>query len=153
MPASFLSHLALLCGALGLTPTLWAAPASGPQGQTGSNVPLRDTRWSLQTIDGAPVAASGPRGRAQLSLRAASQHLSGFAGCNTLSGRYIQRGTSLALKPLATTRMACEPGVMQQETRFLQALAGIDSYRVEGRQLSLLQGDVIKLTFIATPAR
>jgi heat shock protein HslJ len=143
------SRLVLLCGALSLAPALWAAPASAP----ASNTPLRDTRWTLQTIEGTPAAASHSRGQAQLSLRAASQHLSGFAGCNTLSGRYIQRGTSLVLKPLATTRMACEPQAMQQETRFLQALATVDTYRIEGRQLSLLQGDVVKLTFVASAPR
>lgn len=152
MPASSLSRLVLscmLCSAAGLAPAVWAAPGSAPS----SNSPLRDTRWTLQTLDGTPAAAPGPRGKPQLTLRAASQHLSGFAGCNTLSGRYVQRGTSLALKPLATTRMACEPEVMQQETRFLQTLATIDSYRIEGQQLSLMQGEVVKLTFVATPRR
>jgi heat shock protein HslJ len=149
MPAFPLSRLVLLCGATFLTPMLWAAPASAPS----TNAPLRDTRWTLQTIEGAAAAINPKRGGVQLSLRAASQHLSGFAGCNTLQGRYIQRGTSLALKPLATTRMACEPDVMQQEARFLQTLAGVDGYRIEGRQLSLLQGDVVKLTFVASPAR
>lgn len=150
MPAFLLSRLALLCGATCLTPLLWAAPASAP---SSTNTPLRDTRWALQTIDGTPATASSKRGKLQLSLRGASQHLSGFAGCNTLQGRYIQRGTALALKPLATTRMACEPELMQQEARFLQTLASVDGYRIEGRQLSLLQGDVVKLTFLASPTR
>lgn len=149
MPALFFSRLALLCGAGCLTPLLWAAPASAPS----TNTPLRDTRWTLQTMAGAPAAASPRRGPVQLSLRAASQHLSGFAGCNTLQGRYIQRGTSLVFKPLSTTRMACEPELMQQETRFLQTLASVDGYRIEGRQLSLLQGEVVKLTFLASPTR
>lgn len=150
MPASSFSRLALLCALASLAPTLRAAPASGP---ASGNTPLRDTRWSLQTLDGAPVASTGPRGPQQLTLRTASQHLGGFAGCNTLRGRYTQRGTSIALKPIATTRMACEPELMQQETRFLQALAAIDSYRIEGGQLSLMQGDVVKITFQASPTR
>ncbi len=149
MPASCFSRLLLLCGALSLAPTLWAAPASASAG----NTPLRDTRWTLQTIDGTPATSHSARGKLQLSLRTASQHMTGFAGCNTLSGRYTQRGTSIALKPFATTRMACEPEVMQQETRFLQTLASVDSYRVEGRQLSLMQGDVVKLTFAVAPTR
>lgn len=149
MSASFVSRLSLLCGALSLTPALWAAPASAPI----TNTPLRDTRWALQMIEGTPATTNSARGKVQLSLRTASQHLTGFAGCNTLSGRYTQRGTSIALKPLATTRMACEPEVMQQETRFLQTLAIVDSYRVEGRQLSLMQGDVVKLTFVASSPR
>ncbi|MBL0728891.1 META domain-containing protein [Piscinibacter sp. HJYY11] len=157
MPPSSSSRLALLlCGLLAsVTSAPWAAPASASAaGATAfGNVALRDTRWALQTLDGAPVAAAGARGPVQLTLRSTSQHLTGFAGCNTLRGRYTQRGTSIALKPLATTRMACAPEVMEQEARLLQALASIDSYRIEGRQLSLMQADVVKLTFQATPAR
>lgn len=150
MSAFLLSRLALLCCATCFSPLLWAAPASAP---ASSNTPLRDTRWTLQTIEGTPAPTHGARGKVQLSLRAASQHLSGFAGCNTLQGRYIQRGTSLVFKPLATTRMACEPEVTQQENRFLQTLGSVDSYRIEGRQLSLMQGDVVKLTFLPSPTR
>ncbi|HEY0819799.1 MAG TPA: META domain-containing protein [Rhizobacter sp.] len=151
MPPPFLTRLAALCAAASLAPALWAAPTSSPEAKR--NTALRDTRWTLQTLDGAPVATPGARGPVHLRLGAAQQRLTGFAGCNTLRGRYLQRGTTLALKPVATTRMACTPELMEQEGRFLQALAAIDSYRIEGRRLSLLQGDVVKVTFLATPAR
>lgn len=153
MPAFSLLRLALLCSAASLAPSLWAGPASTPAPAPASNTPLRDTRWTLQTIEGEPVVAHRLRDRIRLSLRAASQHLTGFAGCNTLGGRYIQRGTSLALKPLATTRTACEAEAMQQEARFLQTLASVNAYRVEGHQLSLMRGDVVVLTFLAPAAR
>jgi heat shock protein HslJ len=151
MPDLTFPRLVILCAAASLAPALGAAPASAPA--AGQNTALRDTRWTLQTIEGTPAASPGPRGRVHLRLSSTPQHLTGFAGCNTLRGRYVQRGTTLALKPLATTRKACEPEPMQQETRFLQALASIDSYRIEGRRLSLMQGDVVKLTFVAAPVR
>lgn len=154
-PLSSLPLALLLCALAGATSAASAAPASAPSAGTASlgNISLRDTRWTLQTLEGAPVVAAGARRPVQITLRSASQHLTGFAGCNTLRGRYTQRGTSIALKPLASTRMTCAPEVMEQETRLLQALASVDSYRVEGRQLSLMQGDVVKITLQASPAR
>ncbi|MET0333999.1 MAG: META domain-containing protein [Rhizobacter sp.] len=157
-----LSRLALLCAAATFAPGSWAAPAaatkapakasaaSAPAGS--ANVPLRDTTWVLQTLGGTAVATNDAR-PVQITLRSKSQHLNGFAGCNTLRGRYTQRGTTIALKPIATTRMACAPEVMEQETRLLQAMASAESYRVEGRKLSLLQADGVTVTFSATKAR
>ena len=46
----------------------------------------------------------------------------GNAGCNTYTGGYKLDGTSLTAGPLASTMMACEQDVMDQETAFLAAL-------------------------------
>jgi heat shock protein HslJ len=133
----------LLCAALAMAPAAsWSAPAS-------VNLKLRDTRWALETLDGAPVSEA----RVQLVLASSSQQLSGHAGCNRLRGRYTQRGTQLALKPMATTRKACPAAQMALEERFLQTLGRIDGYRVEGTGLSLLQGDTVQATFRALDKR
>jgi len=124
------------------TPPAASAPAD--------NLRLPDTRWLLKTLEGGPVAAAENGKPLLLVLQARSQHLSAYAGCNPIRGRYTQRGTQLALKTLASTRMACAPEAMSQEQRFLRALAAIDGYRIEGRTLSLLQGEVVKATFSAT---
>lgn len=137
----------LLSFAWSIAMPVLAAPASAP---ANVNLKLRDTPWTLETLADTPA----PEGqRVHLVLASTSQHLSGNAGCNRLSGRYTQRGTALALKPVATTRMACAPAQMQLEERFLQTIAATDSYRIEGRTLSLLQGDVVKATFRALEKR
>lgn len=48
--------------------------------------------------------------------------LSGHGGCNRLNGRYQQDGSALSIGPVATTRMNCEPGIMDIEQRFVAAL-------------------------------
>jgi heat shock protein HslJ len=101
-------------------------------------------------MEGQPVASVPAQRPAHLVLHAASQRLSGFTGCNTLRGRYTQRGTQLALTALASTRMACPQ--MPQEQRFIELLGAADAYRVEGQVLSLLQGEVVRITFQASPA-
>lgn len=149
-----LRPLLLSCAALVAAPAP-AAPASAPApaslpAAASSNLRLRDTPWALETLAGAPA---GEAGRQVWLVLASSQQLSGHAGCNRLRGRYTQRGTQIVLKPLATTRMACPPAQMALEERFLQALGRVDSYRVEGKALTLMQGDVPQATFRALEKR
>jgi heat shock protein HslJ len=130
------------------------ASAATPIDAAEPNARLRDTRWSLQTLDGqAAVTGGGSNTLPYLVLRAKSQHLEGSTGCNRVMGRYTQRGTELALKALGSTRMACASELMQQEQRLLDTLADTDSYRIEGRVLSLLKGDVVKVTFSAPASK
>jgi putative lipoprotein len=130
--------------ACGLLSTAAGLAASAPP-----NPDLRNTHWSLQSIDGTPQPAAPG---AHLVFDAKSQHLGGHAGCNAFKGRFTQRGTQLALSPLATTRKACAPALQQQEQQLLQVLAATDAYRIEGPVLSLLQGDAVRATFQAIPA-
>ncbi len=143
MPDLLCSRWLTLCLAGVLSPAALAATAAAPTG----NSPLRDTRWTLQTLDGAVAASTGPQ-PTHLVLHSASQRLSGFAGCNTLRGRHTQRGTQLALTALASTRKACPQ--MQQEQRFIELLGVANAYRIEGQVLSLLQGETVRITFQAT---
>lgn len=113
------------------------------------NATLAGTRWTLQTLGGetqAQVAGGTP---VQLTLDAASQHLSGHTGCNRLMGRFVQRGTLLTLSPLGTTRAACAEPAMKQEQAVLKMLREVDGYRVENRTLSLLQGETVRATWNA----
>jgi heat shock protein HslJ len=67
--------------------------------------------------------------------------LAGSSGCNQYSGTYALTGETLAIGPLATTKMACPEDIMTQETRFLAALAGSTGYRLSGDTLTLLLAD------------
>lgn len=138
----------LVAGALA---ALTAAASLAAEPAPAVNVPLHDTHWKLQALDGA--AASAPGRRAELTLHTSPQHLSGFGGCNRLTGRYTQRGTELALSALGSTRMVCSAVQMQQEQRLIQVLGEIDAYRIEGRVLSLMQGDTVRITFQKTNAK
>ena len=45
--------------------------------------------------------------------------VSGYSGCNHFAGTYIQNDDALTIRPLATTRMACQPEAMKREQQFL----------------------------------
>jgi heat shock protein HslJ len=135
---------ALACWLL-LSTAAWAAPPS-------PNAELRNTRWALQTLDGEAHANAGRSGDVHVVLNGKTQQLAGFAGCNRVKGRFVQRGTELALSPVASTRMACPDATLQREARFMQALSSIDAFRIEGDVLSLLQGETVRATLRAKRA-
>jgi heat shock protein HslJ len=133
-------------------PALGLAAAPAPE---AGNALLLNTYWAAQTVDGAPLITPVDRsaGKVHLVLHAGSQHLSGFAGCNRIRGRYTQRGTQLALSAIAAARRACAAPEMQQEQKLIALLGTVDAYRIEGPVLSLLQGDVVRVTLTATKAK
>lgn len=65
--------------------------------------------------------------------------VSGSTGCNRFTGTATIAGTNLTFSPLATTRMACEPGLMRQESGILAALQSVKSFAfVKDGRLNLL---------------
>jgi hypothetical protein len=74
-----------------------------------SGIPSAATEWIL--VDG--------RGQ---TLRLDHGHLSGYSGCNRYVGGYTLDGDRLTIGPIATTRMAGEPEVLEAENAFLAAL-------------------------------
>jgi heat shock protein HslJ len=61
----------------------------------------------------------------------------GFAGCNSFSGTYGTNGNVVRISRLATTRLACDEAVMEQETAFLEALQGAALVESRGSTLNL----------------
>ena len=49
----------------------------------------------------------------------------GSPGCNRFTGTFTQKGEALTMGPLATTRMACRPEVMEREQQFLTMLGQV----------------------------
>ena len=62
--------------------------------------------------------------------------MTGSGGCNRLFGAATVAGDSLTFGDIGTTRMACAPAVMEQEQKFLAALAATRSFRFDGPQLN-----------------
>jgi len=63
----------------------------------------------------------------------------GSSGCNRFTGTYTQKGDALTMGPLASTRMACPPEVMEREQQFLTMLGYVRS--AEASQLKLVLRD------------
>ena len=98
---------------------------------------LKGTRWLLEDL-----AGRGVLDRLQSTLVFGEPgRVSGQGGCNLFNGAMTLEGDRLALGPLATTRRACEPAAMDQEARYLAALAGARRLAREGPWL-LIHGAV-----------
>jgi heat shock protein HslJ len=74
----------------------------------------------------------------QVVVRFDGGELSGLAGCNSFTGSYEISGRTIAIDPLATTMMACEQAIMDQETNFLANLQNTATYSVTIDRLLLV---------------
>ena len=85
---------------------------------------------------------------ARQSVEFKAAHISGNAGCNQFSGRYIQTDSGLKIGPLATTRRACKPEVMKNESKFLSALTNTTKVEVSDSTLTLKDAKGTVLTIL-----
>ncbi|MDH4181230.1 MAG: YbaY family lipoprotein [Betaproteobacteria bacterium] len=106
-------------------------------GNTLADSPLRGTYWKLVRLGDAPVPAGARQREAHLMLASDALRVSGSGGCNRLAGGFELDGDKLRFSRVAGTMMACGEG-MEQETRFLDALGQVESYRVRGSHLELM---------------
>jgi heat shock protein HslJ len=100
---------------------------------------LGGVEWRAVDINGAPVLAD-----AAATLRLDSGQASGQASCNRFSGSYqlARAEERLRFGPLAMTRMACAPPIMDQERRYLAILEAATSYNFYGDgSLSVIAAD------------
>ena len=101
-------------------------------------ITLTGTNWSANGINTGtgrcPRWWPGPRSRRSSATTGPS---SGNAGCNTYNGTYEVSGSDMTIGPLATTRMACEPDVSDQEANYLAALGRVTTFTIRGDQLEL----------------
>lgn len=96
-----------------------ATPAVSQTDPTGST-------WLAEDIGGAGVVD-----RAQSTLQLLPEgRVAGSSGCNRFTGAGMVRDGQVTIGLLATTRMACPPAVMDQESKFLKALAASRRYTI-----------------------
>lgn len=107
---------------------------------------LIGTYWVLDTITEGEVAST-PAAAASLVF-AADGSVSGSTGCNSLFGSYA---ADTGFSPLGTTKMACEPPIMEQETLVLEILAPEATLTIEGSLLTIADLEGRTLVFRATP--
>jgi heat shock protein HslJ len=104
--------------------------------------------WRVEDLNGGGVIDNA---RLEITFDPGDQgtsRVSGVSGCNRFSGRWQQNGTTITLGPLAGTRMACPPALMEIESKFLATLGAVTmvSYDATGAAfLKAPDGRVIKL--------
>jgi heat shock protein HslJ len=105
---------------------------------------LGGSRWIATMINnGRGGVASVVEGTEVTAEFGTDGRVSGSGGCNRFSGEYTLEGDSLAIGPVASTRMACfEPeGVGEQESAYFAALARTASWTFRDERLQLRAAD------------
>lgn len=113
-----------------------ACSTSDKEARAPSQAPaeLLEETWLAREIGREPVAGGG-----QPTLRFTNDgRAGGSGGCNTYAAPVNIDGDAIAFGRLASTRMACEPPLLDQEQKFFIALAGVRSFTLKGQQLTLL---------------
>ncbi len=113
-----------------------------------ASTPIADTSWTLTHLRTEPVDVADKQREPYLMFK--DGRVSGYAGCNQLSGGYTQDGGKLTFTPMALTRMACATG-MDVESKFIAALAKVAGLKRTDTQLDLL--DVSGATVARLTAR
>ena len=123
------------------TVLLSAVLASGCGSGISLDEPIEGPVWQLEQL-GSELIEPGrdPRGKAQVQFDRNSGRVSGSGGCNRVSGTYERSGSTLRMRQLGSTRMACPNEASTiNETQFFAALQATASYRLQGSsKLSLL---------------
>jgi heat shock protein HslJ len=103
---------------------------------------LGGTSWNLAEMGDtadfahiAPTIAFGTEGT-----------VSGFAGCNTFSGTFTTKGSTLTMGPLASTEIGCQRPASAVEAEYLAALSGVTNWEIDATG-SLTLGGPVPLRF------
>jgi putative lipoprotein len=100
-----------------------ALEASGPAG-----------KWLAESIRGHGVIDD-----LQSTLEiAADGKVTGSGGCNRISGRAEVQGERITFGPMISTKMACPPAIMDQESKFLAALGDVQRFKVDAGKGKLI---------------
>jgi heat shock protein HslJ len=99
-----------------------------------SSPSLEGSSWILSELNGQTVLDDP-----LVTLSFTNGQLNGSDGCNRYGGSYTVQGSQITVdKDIFSTLMACEEGIMQQASAFLNALTSAVQYEIKDDQLSLL---------------
>ncbi|MEP7177239.1 MAG: YbaY family lipoprotein [Gemmatimonadales bacterium] len=104
---------------------------SAGRSRAGAQTGLSGTAWRLEDLAGAGVL---DRVEATLEFPEAGK-VTGAGSCNRFFGTVEISGASISFGPLGATRMACVEAVMNQETKYFEALQGAERFRIDGSTL------------------
>jgi heat shock protein HslJ len=129
------------------------AACSSPQVSVGRPpAPLTGTDWRLFELHDLPTIG-GPN-QTPATLRIDGGTLTGFTGCNRLSGPVTWSSDKVHFGPLAMTRMAClDTNLGRQESGLVKALKAAERQQVIGDTLTLFDAAGSLARFIVTTPR
>lgn len=103
--------------------------------------PIVEKYWKLKTLEGKDVKMADNQEREiYFTLKGQDNRVTGFAGCNLISGEYeLEEGNRIRFHNMATTLKMC-PDVDVNESVFLQIFEIADNYTIVDDVLSLNVG-------------
>jgi len=111
-----------------------STPGRGPAPAPAAKPPaLVGTKWVLEDLGDTGVIGGA---RATLEFPAADR-AAGSGSCNRFSGGVTIGDSTIAFSRMISTRIACAPAVMAQETKYLQALQAAERYAQNGDSLAI----------------
>ncbi|MEO8018385.1 MAG: META domain-containing protein [Pseudomonadota bacterium] len=138
------ARTALPCAALAamlgsITLTTGCMTSSVPVEQASSQT-LIDTHWRLMQIGAEIIDNPAAERDLHVVLRSTNLLVSGYSGCNRMSGHYAVNGDALKFDQMGGTRMFCE-GRMDLEQKFLIMFEAVTAWKITGRTLQLLDAN------------
>ncbi|MEM9381928.1 MAG: META domain-containing protein [Planctomycetota bacterium] len=141
-----MSYLTALSLPLALLSLLFVSACASTERAPEPEPPDLVGSWTVEEVLGTEVAGEG------VYLAFASDgSLSGSTGVNTLNGSWEVSEGTLSIPPLATTRMAGPPELMDQESRFTEALGRARGWVVEDDGRLSLRDDAGETLLRAAP--
>ncbi len=116
-----------------------ATPVSGREKHGGApfaTAPLQETYWKLMRLGDKPVILAEKQREPSLIFRSQQNRVTGFGGCNNLTGAYKLSGDQITFMRVAATRRACLEG-MDVEGALFKALERARTWKILGQHLEL----------------
>jgi heat shock protein HslJ len=107
---------------------------------------IKNRRWVMTSMKDFEIVGPTTGKNAFIVLDYNDNSIRGNGGCNSLFGTYKLDGKKLRFGEIGATRMYCDD-VMDMETKFINNLKLIDSFKVSGDQLYLYSNGVEYITF------
>ena len=102
---------------------------------------ITEKHWQLKTLEGQDVAkADNLEREIFITLNTDTNSVTGFTGCNTISGEFIlKEGNRIEFKKMLTTLKMC-PDTAVNESELLKIFEIADNYTIKDNILSLNVG-------------
>lgn len=104
---------------------------------------LEDTNWELVYVNDGQQGVVNVIAETTVTMVFDDDNdtLSGNGGCNTFTAGFDADDGDISIDPIASTNMACEESIMDQEHAFHQALERAETYELGSRSLALRTAD------------